>query len=449
MTGAAAAARHWVPWPGVRPNASNAPHHASGRDEREAEEQGVTPVFGHRVKLVTLFGFDVKIDASWLLLAVLVAWTLAAGVFPALSPGLAPQNYWWMAIAGAAGLFASIIFHEMAHALVARRYGIPIRGITLFIFGGVAEMDGEPENARSEFLMALAGPVASLTLALALFLLAGWGRETMPAAASGVFRYLAIINGALAVFNVIPAFPLDGGRMLRAALWAWRGDLVEATRIAAGAGNLFGIALIALGVLSVVTGDFVGGMWRFLIGVFLRGAAEASYQQTLTQRTLSGVTVSQVMTPMPIAVTPELSVANFINDYVYRWHHRVFPVERQGLLAGQIGTQEAAALDRALWPSTPVGRVMRPCSPDQVIGPEADVIAALTRMRRSGITRLFVVEEGRLRGVVTLRDLLELLSTKIELDDARRIHGGARRDLGYTERATFQGWVDRQREGGL
>lgn len=406
-------------------------------------------MFGRRVKLVTLFGFEVKIDASWLLLAVLVVWTLAAGVLPVLSPGLARESYWWMAIAGAAGLFVSIILHEMAHSLVARRYGIPIRGITLFIFGGVAEMDGEPENARSEFLMALAGPVTSLTLALALFFLAAWGQDRMPAAANGVFRYLAIINGALAIFNLVPAFPLDGGRMLRAALWAWRGDILDATRIAAGAGNFFGIALIVLGVLSVVSGDFIGGMWRFLIGMFLRGAAEASYQQTVTQRTLSGIAVSQVMTPMPIAVTPELSVANFINDYVYRWHHRVFPVEREGLLVGQIGTQEAAALDRALWPTTSIGRVMRPCSPDQVVGPELDVIAALRRMQRSGFTRLFVVEEGRLRGVVTLRDMLELLSTKIELDSARQIHGGARRDLGYSEPMAFQGWVDRQRESGL
>lgn len=406
-------------------------------------------MFVHRVKLFALFGFDVKIDASWLLLAVLVVWTLAAGVFPALTPGLTGESYWWMAIAGAAGLFASIVFHEMAHALVARRYGIAIRGITLFIFGGVAEMDGEPENARSEFLMALAGPVASLALALALFLILGQGQETMSAAVGGVFRYLAIINGALAVFNLLPAFPLDGGRMLRAALWAWRGDIVQATRVAAGAGNFFGIVLIALGLLSVVSGDFIGGMWRFLIGMFLRGAAEASYRQTVTQRTLSGIAVSRVMTSMPIAVTPELSVADFVDDYVYRWHHRVFPVERQGLLVGQVGTQEAAALDRALWPSTSVERIMQPCSPDQIVAPEADVIAALTRMQRSGLTRLFVVEEGRLRGVVTLRDLLELLSTKIELDGGRQSRGGARPDAGRPERTAFQSWVDRRQEDGL
>jgi Zn-dependent protease len=340
-----------------------------------------------------------------------------------------------MAIAGTAGLFGSIIFHEMAHALVARRYGIPIRGITLFIFGGVAEMDSEPETARSEFLMALAGPVASVALALMLYSLAGWDAGTMPEAARGVLKYLATINGALAIFNMVPAFPLDGGRMLRAALWAWRGDIVQATRVAALAGDAFGVFLMTLGVIGVVTGNFVGGMWRFLIGMFLRSASGASYQQTVAQRALSGVTVAQVMTSSPVAVTPEVSVTEFIDNYVYRWHHRVFPVERQGLLVGQIGTQEAAALDRELWSSTSVGRIMRPCSPDELIEPELDVVVALNRMQRNGLTRFFVVEEGRLLGVVTLRDMLEVLSTKIELDAAGRLRNNAR-GLGYSSSRT-------------
>lgn len=404
-------------------------------------------MFDHRLKLVTFFGFEIKVDASWLLLAVLVVWTLSAGVFPILTPGLERETYWWMAMAGAVGLFASIVFHEMSHALVARRYGIPIRGITLFIFGGVAEMDGEPENARSEFLMALAGPLASFALALAALSLAGWVGTSMPAALAGVVRYLGILNLALAIFNLIPAFPLDGGRMLRAVLWARRGDIVEATRIAAGAGNFFGIALIVLGVVSVISGDFLGGMWRFLIGMFLRGAAEASYQQTMTQRTLRGVTVSQVMTSMPIAVTPEVSVADFISDYVYRWHHRVFPVERQGVLIGTVGTHEAAALDRALWATTPVRLVMQPCSADQVVKPDADAVGVLAQMRRSGLTRLFVTEEGRLRGVVTLRDMLELLSAKIELDGSRHISRSTRADAAGSDHGALQNWIDRRREG--
>jgi Zn-dependent protease len=212
------------------------------------------------------------------------------------------QGYWWMALAATIGLFLSIIFHETAHSLVARHYGMHIRGITLFIFGGVAEMVSEPSSARAEFLMALAGPVASLVLAAALFLLVGVADQfDGTKAVAGVLWYLGLLNGMLALFNIVPAFPLDGGRMLRATLWAWRGDIAWATRIAAAAGELFGILLIVLGVLEIMRGDFVGGIWRCLIGLFLRAAASASYQQTIAQRLLGDVSVAQVMTSNPIA----------------------------------------------------------------------------------------------------------------------------------------------------
>ncbi len=384
---------------------------------RRPARAGGGVLFSHRIRLFRLFGIDVRLDASWLLLAALVVWTLADGVFPELAPGLGRQTYWGMAAAGAAGLFASIVFHEMAHALVARRFGIAIRGITLFIFGGVAEMDGEPKSARGELLMALAGPLASTVLAGVMLALTAAIGGTERGAADGVTWYLAIINGALALFNLIPAFPLDGGRVLRAALWAWQGDILKATRIAAGAGNLFGLALIVFGVVDILSGNFVGGMWRFLIGMFVRGAAETSYRQTVAERSFSGVSVAQVMTPDPIALAAEASVAEFV-DHVYRYHHRVFPVIRNGALVGQVGTQQAAAIDRSLWPSVPVAEIAVPCRDEEVVDPALDAMAALTRMQRSGITRLFVVGKGRLIGVLGLRDLLELLSTNLDLDGA-------------------------------
>ena len=239
-------------------------------------------MFSHRIRLFALFGFQVWVDASWLLLGVLIAWTLAIGVFPAALPGLGAPTHWWMAIAATIGVLFSIVFHETAHSLVARHYGIEISGITLFIFGGVAQMSNEPTSPRAEFLMALAGPVASLTLSATLFVLCG-AIELVhgPQPLAVVVWYLGFINGMLGIFNLIPAFPLDGGRVFRAALWAWRQDIGWATRIAARAGDVFGILLIVLGVIGVLRGDFIGGMWRFLIGMFLRGAAEASYQQTM------------------------------------------------------------------------------------------------------------------------------------------------------------------------
>lgn len=377
-------------------------------------------MFSHRIKLFALFGFQVWVDASWVLVGALIAWTLAGAVFPAAVPGLRTATYWWMAIAGTIGLLFSIVFHETAHSLVARRYGIEIRGITLFIFGGVAEMPAEPGSAHAEFLMALAGPVASLVLSMALVGLAGViGSLHGPRTIAEIVSYLGSLNMMLGIFNLIPAFPLDGGRMLRAALWGWRHDIGWATRIASGAGDAFGILLIMLGVFEVLRGDFVGGVWQILIGMFLRSAASAGYQQTMAQRLLAGISVAQVMTPDPISVPPDLPISRFIDDYVYRYHHRVFPVAHAGVLLGRIGTKQVAELDRCLWPQTEVSAVALACTPEDVVAPRATALEAITKMSGSARSPLFVVRTGRLIGVVSRRDLMELLSIKLELGGGR------------------------------
>ncbi|MGF1592248.1 MAG: site-2 protease family protein [Kiloniellaceae bacterium] len=233
---------------------------------------------GRSITVFELLGFKIRVDISWLLLAVLITWSLALGVFPFWYEGLAPATYWWMGLAGMFGLVFSLIFHELSHSVVARHYGLPIKGITLFIFGGVAEMAEEPKSAKVEFWMAIAGPLASFLLAAVFFLAAALGEAlALPVPINGVLDYLAFINLLLGAFNLIPAFPMDGGRVLRAALWHWRGDLRQATRIASNAGKTFGFLLMALGVLNVVSGNFIGGMWWFLIGMFVRGAAASSY----------------------------------------------------------------------------------------------------------------------------------------------------------------------------
>jgi Zn-dependent protease/predicted transcriptional regulator len=311
----------------------------------------------------------------------------------------------------------SLVFHETAHSLVARHYGMPMRGITLFIFGGVAEMTTEPGRPRDELLMAAAGPASSLLLAGILFLLfnaiSAWDG---PVSVATTFWYLAFINLTLAVFNLVPAFPLDGGRILRAALWSWHGDLARATRIAAGAGNAFGMLLIVLGLIGVLQGDFIGGMWRFLIGMFLRGAAAASYGEVLARQVLSDVPVTQVMSPDPITVPSALSAQDFINAYVYQYHHRWFPVVDDGLVVGSVDTRRVAELDRAFWPTVPLSRIMRPLSPDDAVAPEISAFAALAQMRRTGQSRLMVVRDQQLLGIVSSRDLLDVLSIEQEFD---------------------------------
>lgn len=237
-------------------------------------------MFDDRITLCTLFGFKVQVDASWIVIALLVTWSLATGYFPSRYEDLAPRSYWLMGVVGALGLFGSIIFHEFWHSMVARRYGLPMKGITLFIFGGIAEMSQEPDRPKTEFLMAAAGPLASVVLGFAFHGLAWIFAGDQPATAlAAIFGYLAFINWLLAGFNMLPAFPLDGGRILRSALWAARDDLPWATRVVCRIGSWFGVALIGLGLITLLQGYTVNGVWYILIGLFLRGAANASYRR--------------------------------------------------------------------------------------------------------------------------------------------------------------------------
>jgi len=374
-------------------------------------------MFIHRVRLFRLLGFDVFVDASWLMLAALICWTLATGVFPVEVPDLRTSVYWWMGVCATVGLFASIVFHELMHSVIARRFQMPIRGITLFIFGGVAEMTSEPTSPMGEFLMAAAGPAASLALSFifaALASTAGGSAEAAPVV--GVLAYLGTLNRVLGLFNLVPAFPLDGGRMLRAALWAWRKDLTWATRIAAGAGNGFGTMLIAFGLFRLLEGAIVEGLWLFLIGMFVRGASSGAYRQTLAQQIFAGHRIRQFMTPRPIVVAPELPLDELVENFVYRYHHKAFPVVSLGEPIGIVEVARVAQLDRTLWHERRVADVMAALNPDMVISPDAEVLAAIAQMQRTRTSRLLVVSQGQLVGILALRDLLELLALKLELE---------------------------------
>lgn len=374
-------------------------------------------MFGRSITLFHLLGFKVKADVSWLFLAALVTLSLASGYFPFRYPGLPQTLYWWMGVVGAAGLFASIIFHELCHSLVARQYGMPIRGITLFIFGGVAEMEEEPPGAKAEFLMAVAGPISSGVLALAFFAVSAVaGGGGAPVSVTGVTDYLAFINFLLAAFNLVPAFPLDGGRMLRAALWHWKGDLRWATRIAANAGGGFGFLLIALGLVNLLAGNWVGGIWYGLIGLFIRAAASSSYMQMETRQAFEGEPVSRFMVRDPIVAPPDITVQQLVDEYVYGHHHELFPVSGDSRLLGCVGVREIKQVPRDQWEQVTVREVMSPCNADNTVAPDEDAVRALTLMRRTGNSRLMVVRDGQLVGLVTLKDLLHLISLRMDLE---------------------------------
>jgi len=374
-------------------------------------------MFGKRFVLFEILGFKVQIDASWLFLAMLVTWSLATGVFPFWYEGLSAATYWWMAVAGVIGLVFSLIFHELSHSLVARRFGLPIRGITLFIFGGVAEMEEEPTSGKIEFLMAVAGPISSGVLAVGFYLLALIGlAEGLPAPVLGILDYLALINGMLAAFNLLPAFPLDGGRMLRAALWYFKGDMREATRLASRSGEIFGMLFMALGAISVITGNFVGGMWWFLIGLFLHGAARASYMQLLNKRAFEGEPVRRFMTPDPVAVDPETTLDSFVTDYLYHSHHGLYPVVDSGILIGCIGARQLKGIPREDWGRMRVGEVFVRRTPENTIPADTDSVKAMAMMHNNATSRLMVVDGEQLVGIVTLKDMLDLFALKMELE---------------------------------
>jgi len=380
-------------------------------------------MFTKRITLFSLLGFEVRVDLSWIFLAVLISWTLAAGVFPHYYPGLTVTTYWEMGVLAAAGMFFSIIFHELSHSLVARHYGLPMGGITLFLFGGVAEMKDEPPSPRAEFLMAVAGPIASVVLAAVFYIVrAGLGAAGAPAPVDGVFFYLATINLVLAIFNLVPAFPLDGGRMLRAVLWHWKGNLRWATRVASHIGGGFGILLVLLGLLNIVQGNFIGGMWWFLIGLFVRNAAAMSYQQVLIRQGFEGVPVRRVMNAKAVAVTPRLSIADLVQNYFYHYYFKTFPVVEDSKLVGSVSAREVKAVPRERWPFVTVADIMSRCTPDNTIGPEVNAMEALQTMSRTGNSRLLVADGERLLGIVSLKDMMNYLFLKLELEGEERVN---------------------------
>ena len=374
-------------------------------------------MFGKKISLFKLSGFTVYADLSWLILAVLITWSLAKGLFPHYFPGFSNNIYWFMGIAGAIGLFVSIIFHEFCHSIVARRFGLAMQGITLFIFGGVAEMESEPENPKTEFLMAVAGPASSIFLGVILYFITliskkiGWSGPF-----NDVLLYLMVINLILAGFNLIPAFPLDGGRIMRSILWGVKGDLRWATRIASYLGSSFGIFLIVLGIFSFINGAFISGIWYLLIGIFIQSASQMSYKRVLLKKALGGEEIKRFMKTDPVTVPPSLSVDQLVNDYFYKYHYSIFPVTNGDGLIGCITSKQVKELPKQEWEQHSVRDIMIHCSDENVISPTTDALQALSLMNRTGNSRLMIVDHNKLLGIITLKDMLKLFEIKIDLE---------------------------------
>ena len=377
-----------------------------------------------RWRLFRMMGIPVYIHPSWLIILALLSVTVA-GLLPDLVhrvyPGAENQTpawgYWIVGFLAAMAFFVCIVLHEFGHAIAARNQGMPTRGITLFLFGGVAELGEEPPSPSAEFIMAIAGPVVSVVLALFLGGLAAIGYyAAWPPLIVIALGYLSAINFMVLIFNLIPAFPLDGGRVLRSILWGASGSLRKATWWAAGAGRVFSWILIGWGVLQFFAGNPWGGLWMGLIGLFLNQAANSSYSQVVLRQALEGEPIRRFMNPEPIAVAPTVSLREWVDDYVYRYHRKAFPVVNNGRLQGYIQTQDLARVPREEWDIRTVADEMRTDLAAISVPSNGDALSAFKQMQRTGLSRLLVVDDGGLVGIVSIKDLLRLLSLKMELE---------------------------------
>jgi Zn-dependent protease len=376
----------------------------------------------HRLTVLRVAGIPIQIDPSWIVIALVLTWSLTSTFVqlypPDQYPGWTAGTYWGMAAVATVALFACLVLHELGHALTGQRFGVRVRSITLFIFGGVAELENEPPSARAEFWIAVAGPAVSVALAVGLWLLAAlgeWAGWAVPVLA--VLRHLAILNAVLVGFNLVPAFPLDGGRVFRAILWARHGNLKRATATTARVGESFGTVLMVLGVVNVLWGFWLPGLWWMLLGWFLQAAARGSYEAVVIRGLLAGEPVRRFMTTEVTSVPPELDVQHLVDEYVYREHHRLYPVRTDGRLLGYVTPEAIKQLPREQWPRRRVTDIMAADTGPVAIAPDTDATEALAQMRRTAQSRLLVVDHGSLVGILTLKDLLDFLSLKIELEE--------------------------------
>ena len=396
-------------------------------------EQARTTDWGGGIRMGRLFGVDLYVDWSLLIIFALITVNLGAGVFPSWHPDWGPALHWGIAFAAAVLFFASVLAHELSHAIVGRAQGIPVRRITLFLFGGMAHMEAEPQSPKAEFLMAVIGPVVSIAIGVvatvAGTLLAGPSPEAFADAPEAMLSrvgplaslllWLGPINIVLGLFNLVPGFPLDGGRVARSIMWWATGDLVKATRWAAGAGRVFAWVLMGWGAINLFGGQIMGGVWLLLIGWFLNNAASMSYEQLLVRRALENVPVSRLMFRHPRTVEPGITLESFVRDYLMSGDQVAYPVVANGALEGIVTMEDLRRTPQKDWPHVIVAEVMT-AAPDLVtVPPDADAEQALRVLGEHEFGQLPVVEDNRVLGLVRRRDLVKWVA--LQQDGPRHV----------------------------
>ena len=352
-------------------------------------------------------GIRIGINWSWLIVFALIVWSLASGVFPSTTPGFSDGEYIALAVAAALLFFASLLLHELGHALQARREGVEIEGINLWLFGGVAQFKGDFPSAGAEFRIAIAGPLVSLALGVLFVLVAAFAG--LPNAVDGVVAWLGFTNLILLAFNLLPALPLDGGRVLRSALWYFRGDLRWATWVASGIGRGFGFLFIGLGLFMLIVEGAFSGAWLAFVGWFLLQAATTEARYVATKQALDGIRVRDLMIRQPVTVEAGLSLGQFMDEVAWSRRYTTYPVLEQGIPIGLLAFRSVASVPRDEWNTRLVRDAMIPREQVPVLDEDEPAIDALAELSTSEVNRGLVVDNGRLAGFLSITDLARAL----------------------------------------
>ena len=377
-------------------------------------------------RLFRIAGIDIGIHFSWILIFVLIATTLALGFFKTALPNVSTATQWAAGVLAALALFASVLVHELAHSLVAKARGIPVRSITLFIFGGVSNLEQEPEKPGVEFVMAVVGPLTSLVLGF-VFWLAYRGMQSgsvasplaLPATGydsvwAATLYYLAYINILLAAFNILPGFPLDGGRVLRSIVWGATGNLVRATNVAATVGRVFGWGFIALGVFWIFTGSLIGGIWIAFIGWFLSSAAETNRAEVTMREHLAGAKVKDAMVQYQDTISPQTPVSELVQGVFSQRYRRAVPVCEDNRTVGIVTISDVKGLPQDKWPTTPVGQIMTR-EPLYSVSPDDDLNTAMKLIAQHDLNQLLVMNQGQCAGLLSRAEIIRYLQLAQEL----------------------------------
>ena len=366
------------------------------------------------IPLGRFFGISIRLHYSWFFIFVLVTWALGAGYFPSSYPNWSLATYWGIGFATSILFFCSVLAHELSHSLVAQTIGIPVKSITLFIFGGVSQIGKEPGRPGDEFRMALAGPLSSLVIG-GVFWGIYFGTRGVSEPLGALAFWLGWINLVLAGFNLIPGFPMDGGRVLRSIVWWRTNNLRSATRVASNIGRVIGYLFIFGGVFWIFRGNWINGLWIALIGWFLENAAVGSYRQVALQDMLRGHTVSEVMTRDCPVVPPKLTVEQLAHDYILGSGRRCFPVVDDGHVLGLVTLNDVKGVPRELRSTKTVSEAMTPFDKLKWVRPDDDLSDVLQLLSGEDVNQLPVVENNNIVGMVARDNLLSFIHTRSEL----------------------------------